>query len=43
MVDKHQNAVNEIEKKVDSESPQIRQWATQTLPLCGDTSTTRRN
>lgn len=33
MVDKHQNAVNEIEKKVDSESPQIRQWATQTLPV----------
>ena len=33
MVDKHQNAVNEIEKKVDSDSPQIRQWATQTLPV----------
>jgi putative membrane protein len=32
MVDEHQEAVNEIEKKVDSDSSQIRQWATQTLP-----------
>ena len=33
MVDKHEAAVKAIEKKVDSESPQIRQWATQTLPV----------
>jgi putative membrane protein len=32
MVDQHEEAVDEIEKQVDSDSQQIRQWATQTLP-----------
>lgn len=32
MVDEHEEAVNEIEKKVDSENPQIRAWATNALP-----------
>lgn len=32
MVDEHQEAVNEIEKKADSDNVQIRQWATKTLP-----------
>ena len=32
MVAEHEEAVNEIEKRVDSESVQVRQWATQTLP-----------
>ena len=33
MVDGHEKAVNEIEKKVDSDNPQLKQWATQTLPV----------
>lgn len=33
MVDEHQEAVNELEKKVDSDNPQIRQWATKSLPV----------
>lgn len=32
MVGEHEEAVNEIEKRVDSESLQVRQWAIQTLP-----------
>ena len=32
MVNEHEEAVNELEKKVDSDNPQIRQWATKTLP-----------
>ncbi len=32
MVDAHEQTVSEIEQKVESDSPQIRQWATQTLP-----------
>jgi putative membrane protein len=32
MIDEHQEAVNEVEKKVDSDTPQVRQWATKTLP-----------
>jgi putative membrane protein len=33
MIGKHEKTANAIEKKVDSESPQIRQWATETLPV----------
>jgi putative membrane protein len=33
MITKHEKTANAIEKKVDSESPQIRQWATDTLPV----------
>jgi putative membrane protein len=33
MVDGHEKAVSEIEKKVDSDNPQLKQWATQTLPV----------
>lgn len=32
MVDEHEEAVSEVEKKADSENPQVRQWATKTLP-----------
>jgi putative membrane protein len=32
MVDEHEEAVNEVEKKVESNNPQVRQWATKTLP-----------
>lgn len=32
MVDEHQEAVNELEKKTDSDNMQVRQWASKTLP-----------
>ena len=32
MVDEHQEAVNELEKKMDSSNPEVRTWATKTLP-----------
>jgi putative membrane protein len=32
MVEEHEEAVNELEKKVDSDNQHIRQWATKTLP-----------
>lgn len=32
MVDEHQEAVNELEKKTDSDNMQIRQWASKTIP-----------
>jgi len=32
MVDEHEEAVSEVEKKADSENAQVRQWATKTLP-----------
>jgi putative membrane protein len=32
MVDEHQEAVNELEKKGDADNMQVRQWATKTLP-----------
>jgi putative membrane protein len=32
MIDEHQEAVNELEKKQDAENVQVRQWATKTLP-----------
>jgi putative membrane protein len=32
MVDEHEEAVNELEKKADAENAQVRQWATKTLP-----------
>ena len=32
MVDEHQEAVNEVEKKTSSDNPQVREWATKTLP-----------
>jgi putative membrane protein len=32
MVDEHQEAVNELEKKTDADNMQVRQWASNTLP-----------
>jgi putative membrane protein len=32
MVDEHQEAVNEVERKTNSDNVQVRQWATKTLP-----------
>jgi hypothetical protein len=32
MVDEHQEAVNELEKKTDADNMQVRQWASKTLP-----------
>jgi putative membrane protein len=32
MVDEHQEAVNELEKKTDSDNIEIRQWTSKTLP-----------
>jgi putative membrane protein len=32
MVDEHQEAVNELEKKTDSDNAPIKQWASKTLP-----------
>ena len=32
MVDEHQEAVNELEKKADADTPHIRDWASKTLP-----------
>jgi putative membrane protein len=32
MVDEHEEAVSELEKKADAENAQVRQWATKTLP-----------
>jgi putative membrane protein len=32
MVDEHQEAVNELEKKTDADNAQVRAWATKTLP-----------
>jgi putative membrane protein len=32
MVDEHQEAVNELEKKSDADNMQVRQWASNTLP-----------
>jgi putative membrane protein len=32
MVDEHEEAVNEVERKTNSDNVQVRQWATKTLP-----------
>jgi len=32
MVDEHQEAVNELEKKADADNMQVREWASKTLP-----------
>ena len=32
MVDEHEEAVNELERKADSDNPQIKQWVAKTLP-----------
>jgi putative membrane protein len=32
MINEHQEAVNEIERKIDDSNPDIKSWATQTLP-----------
>jgi hypothetical protein len=32
MVDEHEEAVSEVEKKADSDNTAIRQWAAKTLP-----------
>ena len=32
MVDEHQEAVNELEKKTDADTPHVREWASKTLP-----------
>ena len=32
MIEEHEEAVNELEKKADSDNPQIKQWVAKTLP-----------
>jgi putative membrane protein len=32
MVDEHEEAVSEVEKKTNSDNPEVRRWATKTLP-----------